>query len=348
MNKYLLEQELLRLFYSPDDAGTDGGAAATGDGQDAADAGADDGAGDAADDAGSSDGDPDEGEPADDAAGDDDGAGEDKAGEDDGITPETRAAAEALGYTKEFTQGLDEKTLKRMIDVDMRRLKALGQTTTPPGQTAPPASEPGKEPAAGSNAGKAPEKAAKPAGEAPTNPWLYPMKLNKDEVHEGFYNEFKGMNEHVAQVVSQLHEQLQALHTERAMERFERTLDNLAPEFHGILGKGSSFELDPKSPQAQARAELLDNMVVLAEGFQRRGQGVPSEKQLFKLALDMTCGDARVKAAERAAKLRRENGTGRFTRTATPPGSSHETTDTGEAAARELLQRKLRLVNRRT
>lgn len=88
---------------------------------------------------------------------------------------------------------------------------------------------------------------------------------------------------------------------EAAAREFDGWVDELGEEWADVLGKGSSFALDPNSPHAKARELLSRQMVHIWAGYQQQGYQPPKGKDLFMRALRAEHGDRITDAAARKA-----------------------------------------------
>lgn len=111
--------------------------------------------------------------------------------------------------------------------------------------------------------------------------------------------------------VTPLQQQVQGLLGQLTAERLDRQFDSLGEEWAAKFGKGSIYELDPNSEQAQNRKKLAESAFALITGLNARGQKAMLDSRTFRRALYATFGDelktiARQEASKQAEDRRKQ------------------------------------------
>jgi hypothetical protein len=93
---------------------------------------------------------------------------------------------------------------------------------------------------------------------------------------------------------------------------FDQQVNSLGDDWKGLLGEGSGFEMDPKEHRTflENRGKLMEQVDVLADSYQRKGDKVPSQKELIQQALPMVFPEEakKVQAGQLRGKAQKRSG----------------------------------------
>lgn len=216
-------------------------------------------------------------EPVDEEAGDDKSVDEDvqtQTGEPEGtFSADLVARASALGLADEDMQEFTPAELSRSLNLMEKKVFQMGQAPAP--STTTPAAPATEQPKAEGSEEEIPD----------LNPEIH------DEDFVKVVKGTKGVVKALQARIEGLESALQTQNKEAYEERFDNWVNNLGEEFQDAVGQGTGREMDTKSAQYENRCKILESVNTLANGYQRTGKAIPSEKVLFNQALRLALGD---------------------------------------------------------
>ena len=119
-----------------------------------------------------------------------------------------------------------------------------------------------------------------------------------DDIPEEMREHFEKLNSHYQNRIQALEDQLGNyneyvdLQAEKAVKSdFDGFVSDLGPDFESFLGTGSTDKLDGDSKELERRVSILEEMNVLASGYEASGRAVPEDADLFKKAMNSLYGE---------------------------------------------------------
>ncbi len=168
-----------------------------------------------------------------------------------------------------------------------------------------------------------------------------------EEYDEGLAKIVRGMHEAHKREVEALKGKLAEYDQEKNTQAlkaeigwFDEQIASLGSEFEEVLGKGSSFELDPKSDAYKNREELLTELRLRSQMYAKTGQR-PDGPKVFRRAVNAVFGDRIFKGAEEKARDKINTAIEEAKkRTTGRPGAHREPVKHGIDEAADYLEKK--------
>jgi hypothetical protein len=248
---------------------------------------------------------------------------------DDWFTTDLQDRADAAGFSREEALALGQQSLKTVLTALDRRAPADAHSRmAPPPDPRNPADDQGQQ-------GGDPKKSAK-----------FDLKLDPNAYDEGIIKAMEGMNEHYANQVAEIRQQVLGVNghiAAQAAKDFESGMDrnfsSLGEEYQTVFGKGPMRTMQVNSSVARARNEVVLMMDSIATSAKQRGLRVPSDEELFKRAVHAVSPDIadRIARKKLAGNLDKRNGQ-MATRASTSRAPARGSGDQGLAAVRDKMQ----------
>ena len=119
-----------------------------------------------------------------------------------------------------------------------------------------------------------------------------------DDLPDEMREHFEKLNSHYQNRIQSLEDQLGNynefvdLQSEKAVKsEFDGYVSDLGPDFESLLGSGSTDNLDGDSQELERRVSILEEMNILASGYEAADRAVPEDADLFKKAMNSLYGD---------------------------------------------------------
>ena len=119
-----------------------------------------------------------------------------------------------------------------------------------------------------------------------------------DDLPDEMREHFEKLNSHYQNRIQSLEDQLGNynqfvdLQSEKAVKsEFDGYVSDLGPDFESLLGSGSTDNLDGDSQELERRVSILEEMNILASGYEAADRAVPEDADLFKKAMNSLYGE---------------------------------------------------------
>tara|TARA_E500000178_G_scaffold354270_1_gene422688 strand:+ start:5599 stop:6510 length:912 start_codon:yes stop_codon:yes gene_type:complete len=164
------------------------------------------------------------------------------------------------------------------------------------------------------------------------------MSLDLDNIPDEMRPVIEQMDAHYRERIEGLEAQLGQYNTfldnqseKEVVSEFDSFVSDLGPGFESLLGTGSTESLAGDSGEFARRVQVLEEMNILASGYEASNKAVPDEKTLFNRALNSLFAEQVVEAKNASTESTIAQRRGKFV---SRPTQKHGKPQSPEAAAR--------------
>jgi hypothetical protein len=169
------------------------------------------------------------------------------------------------------------------------------------------------------------------------------MSLDLDNIPEEMRPVIEQMDAHYRERIEGLEAQLGQYNTfldnqaeKEVVSEFDSFVSDLGPGFESLLGTGSTESLAGDSGEFARRVQVLEEMNILASGYEASGKAVPDEKTLFTRALNSLFAEQVAEAKNASTESTIAQRRGKFV---SRPTQKHGKPQSPEAAARMSVRK---------
>ena len=169
------------------------------------------------------------------------------------------------------------------------------------------------------------------------------MSLDLDNIPDEMRPVIEQMDAHYRERIEGLEAQLGQYNTfldnqaeKEVVSEFDSFVSDLGPGFESLLGTGSTESLAGDSGEFARRVQVLEEMNILASGYEASGKAVPDEKILFTRALNSLFAEQVAEAKNASTESTIAQRRGKFV---SRPTQKHGKPQSPEAAARMSVRK---------